>query len=483
MKRFSHLVAALIAAVSIASLAQDKIIIRDAQVVGSNQRGVPIVLHDNADGTYSEQVFTTGGGGGGGGGGDASAANQVTQISQLPTSRGAKTGALSLSVVPNTDTAFPISAASLPLPSGAATSANQSTANTSLASIDTKLTSPLAVTGTFWQATQPVSGTFWQATQPVSGTFFQATQPVSLAALTATAAADANRLPVDERDSLALTPASLTATGTLFTQDMTGYRSISVQVTSAGTTCTITYETSDDNTNWLSASGIPSTASGSATQTTSTSAQSIQFPRKGKFFRARVSTYTSGTVTVVATLSTAPVTAFGSSISTSGLGTHGSAITGGPNRMGGRALTANYAAVTTGQTADLVTTLVGAVVQKPYSIPEADWSYVAASGGISNSTTAVTIAAAAGAGLRNYITGIQLSSDTLGAATEIAVRDGAAGTVIWRAKLTTAGVSGGDTFMFPSPLKSTANTLLEVVTLTASVTGGVYFNAQGYIAP
>lgn len=33
------------------------------------------------------------------------------------------------------------------------------------------LTMPtVAVTGTFWQATQPVSGTFWQATQPVSGT-------------------------------------------------------------------------------------------------------------------------------------------------------------------------------------------------------------------------------------------------------------------------------------------------------------------------
>lgn len=41
----------------------------------------------------------------------------------------------------------------------------------------------LAVTGTFWQATQPVSGTFWQATQPVSGTFWQATQPISAAAL------------------------------------------------------------------------------------------------------------------------------------------------------------------------------------------------------------------------------------------------------------------------------------------------------------
>lgn len=39
----------------------------------------------------------------------------------------------------------------------------------------------VAVTGTFWQATQPVSGTFWQATQPVSGTFFQSTQPISIA--------------------------------------------------------------------------------------------------------------------------------------------------------------------------------------------------------------------------------------------------------------------------------------------------------------
>ena len=72
----------------------------------------------------------------------------------------------------------------------------------------------LAVTGTFFQATQPVSGTvsisgtvpvsgtFWQATQPVSltsttitgsvavtGSFYQATQPVSIAATVAISAA------------------------------------------------------------------------------------------------------------------------------------------------------------------------------------------------------------------------------------------------------------------------------------------------------
>jgi len=62
----------------------------------------------------------------------------------------------------------------------------------------TSITDPVAVTGTFYQATQPVSGTVavsnlpvtqpvsgtvgvnnFPATQPVSGTFFQATQPVS----------------------------------------------------------------------------------------------------------------------------------------------------------------------------------------------------------------------------------------------------------------------------------------------------------------
>lgn len=99
-----------------------------------------------------------------------------------------------------------ISAASLPLPAGAATAARQDTGNTSLDSIDGKLPAleggripvvlpagaggltddelradPVEVDGS--GVTQPVSGTFWQATQPVSGTFWQATQPISAAAL------------------------------------------------------------------------------------------------------------------------------------------------------------------------------------------------------------------------------------------------------------------------------------------------------------
>lgn len=73
----------------------------------------------------------------------------------------------------------PISAVSLPLPTGASTSALQTTGNTSLSSIDGKIPSNLTVTSTRLLVdgsgvTQPVSGTVavsnFPATQPVSGT-------------------------------------------------------------------------------------------------------------------------------------------------------------------------------------------------------------------------------------------------------------------------------------------------------------------------
>jgi len=86
----------------------------------------------------------------------------------------------------------PVSAASLPLPTGAATETTLSALNTKIpaspatdrataaAPFATRLSDGAAFyKGTTPTDTQPVSGTFWQATQPVSGTFWQATQPVS----------------------------------------------------------------------------------------------------------------------------------------------------------------------------------------------------------------------------------------------------------------------------------------------------------------
>lgn len=108
------------------------------------------------------------------------------------------------------------------------------------------------------------------------------------------------------------------------------------------------------------------------------------------------------------------------------------------------------------------------------------WSYAGASGGIDNTTTAVTFKAAAGTGNRNYVKSVQISHATLGAATELAIRDGAAGTVLWRMTLGTVA-NENISVVFDPPLQGTANTLLEVVTLTG-VTGDVIFNAQGFVS-
>lgn len=114
------------------------------------------------------------------------------------------------------------------------------------------------------------------------------------------------------------------------------------------------------------------------------------------------------------------------------------------------------------------------------------WAFAAAASGIVNTATAVTIKVAeagviAGqSGRRNYLTSLQIMHDLLSAVTEIAIRDGAGGTVIWRGKLQTPATEQGPPLFFDPPLRGSPNTLLEVVTLTA-VTGGVYVNAQGFV--
>jgi hypothetical protein len=160
-------------------------------------------------------------------------------------------GTIAVSNLPVTQ---PVSVASLPLPAGAATSALQSTGNTSLSDIDTKLPALVSsrvpvdgsgvtqpVSGTFWQTTQPVSGTVtvnqgtagasaWKVdgsavTQPVSGTFWQATQPVSgtvtANAGTGTFAVSAASLPLPTGASTAAKQPALGTAGTASTDVIT----------------------------------------------------------------------------------------------------------------------------------------------------------------------------------------------------------------------------------------------------------------------
>ena len=121
-------------------------------------------------------------------------------------------------------------------------------------------------------------------------------------------------------------------------------------------------------------------------------------------------------------------------------------------------------------------------INKPYAVAADCWSYAAGASGIVNTTTAVTVKAAAGSGIRNYVTGIHVVAQALGAVTELVIRDGAGGAVLFRIPLPTTGTPNGVSMQFATPLKGTANTLLEICTLTATVTGGVYVNMSGYVA-
>lgn len=118
-------------------------------------------------------------------------------------------------------------------------------------------------------------------------------------------------------------------------------------------------------------------------------------------------------------------------------------------------------------------------IVKPYGSQENDWSYAAAGGGILNSATAVTIAPSV-AGLRNFLTHMNIMAEALTNATEIVVRDNTTGTVLWRSKITTAGIPNGINIDFPTPLKSSPGNTLGFGCLTASGAGAVYVNAQGY---
>lgn len=288
-----------------------------------------------------------------------------------------------------------------------------------------------------------------------------------------------------EQDS-AVINASVSAASVLFTVDMANWRSVLLQVTNAGSGCTVTYECSNDQSTWhpvvgqLVNANSATTPSSSLAGSVSTTATQYHFPKRGKYLRARVSVYGSGTVSVSYSLSCAEVSPM-IAAAIYGQVPEGTAFSGNPVTIGLECRTSSKTSVSNGQIVRPIATQDGRMVIRPHSIPENEWYYAAASGGIVNTTTAVTIKAAQ-TGFRNYITSLQIHAEALTNATEVAIRDGAGGTVLWRIKVPATGLPLLNV-AFADPLKATTNTLLEVVTLTASGTGAVYFNAQGYIAP
>jgi len=127
------------------------------------------------------------------------------------------------------------------------------------------------------------------------------------------------------------TSGSVTAAGVVVSVPSTGFGGGSFHVTSAGTTCTVTYEQSNDNATWIALPVVSLAAANASPVLTTTAAGIYGFATTAAYVRARVSTYTSGTValTLAQKRQASPVTGVSLAGGASALGSV--SISGTPN--------------------------------------------------------------------------------------------------------------------------------------------------------
>lgn len=190
-------------------------------------------------------------------------------------------------------------------------------------------------------------------------------------------------------------------------------------------------------------------------------------------------TISSGTVTTVSTV-TAVTTLSTLTTLANGQTAHSAASTGSPVRVGGRVNTAVDTTLVAGDASDFFVTTQGQVSTKPFGLPETDWQATAGLTPLAT-TTSTALKAAGAAGVRNYVTGIQIMNTSATVSTTVAILDGAS--VLWAGFLpaTTAALQQVTiTVLFATPLRGTAATAMNIQLGTTAAS--VYYNAQGYQA-
>lgn len=273
----------------------------------------------------------------------------------------------------------------------------------------------------------------------------------------------------------------------LIAMDCSQLRSIYIQCNSMGTTGVVTVQWSNEPT---FAQPITATLIGEsgATSTTFNAAAMRVTNVIARYCRLRLTTATTaGTTTLnvwgaqttyTPIVATQPVSGTVTA-NVAGQAAHDAVISGNPVRVSGRAMTANYTAVASGDVADLVTTTTGALLVKPFALHELQRTYAAASGGLTTNTSTQAIAAP-GAGLRNYVTGFSIQNASATIPTEFVIMSNA--TVLWRGYLGTGALLnsavGVQTVI---PLQAAVNEAINIQCITTGAQ--VYANLQGYVAP
>jgi hypothetical protein len=193
-------------------------------------------------------------------------------------------------------------------------------------------------------------------------------------------------------------------------------------------------------------------------------------------FRINCTAYTSGTMNV--TINPLAISVPGVIASkVSGFDASNASFTANPVAAAIAARSTEPGANTNGTVVVPQGTQTGKLVALPFAIANVTWTYAAAAGGLVT-TAGVTVKAAGAAGIRNYVTHIDVVNSHATQGTDIQIRDGASGTVLWRGYAAPAG--GGISADFNPPLRGSAATLVEIAEGTATGTTGVYCNLSGY---
>lgn len=259
-----------------------------------------------------------------------------------------------------------------------------------------------------------------------------------------------------------------TSATTIYSLDIKNYQSVAFAF--SGTWVgTVVIEISNDNTNWFN---CPCEAIDGTIKTSISSNTLLYTPLQAQYIRVRSSAYTSGTITVTPYLMydgmSQPMTVLAQGNTAVNATPNAFAY---PNRVAGLGRSSNPSAVTSGNVQELLMTLLGSPVVTLNAIPENKLAYTAT---ITVNTDTAAFAAA-GAGIRNYVTNLQLQN-TGASATVFTLKDGSTVkmTLSLPASMTTPII-----IPLSDAIVGTANTAMNVNTATAST---VYVNVQGYKA-
>ena len=250
--------------------------------------------------------------------------------------------------------------------------------------------------------------------------------------------------------------------------DVSGYSTFALQV--AGTWVgTLTLQGSNDNANFVSVLG---TWSGN-TQPVSTMASNgiITGSCNFRYFRVRMTSYSSGTATGTLELKTVPFAPTNMYVlgSLTPNNTTTSATPAFAMPAGFKALSADQTATTTTYNTQGITDLVGKQIVMPYSINQ---QFVKGSASATGTTSTSLITAVASNSI--YLTSVQVMN-TGSVTSQILLQDGNGGTTLAYAQ---APAYGGSNITFPVPIKNTSGNAWYFAAGSASST--IYVSAQGY---